>query len=354
MTRRFLQGSLLILTLFVSACSHHGAHKPSHPHKHKKGIFSQEKEDDGDGPPESDIDVTHIPNATPKVEPLSRYGNPNKYEVFGKHYYTMPHSKGYAAEGTASWYGRKFHGQRTSSGEPYDMYGMTAAHRSLPLPTYAKVENLHNGKHVIVKINDRGPFVKGRLIDLSYAAAKKLGIHASGTGKVRITAIDPVHWHKQQKEHTRLAKADTKSAKHKSAKASNAKPAAKPIQLAQADKAKAGPTQKPATKPKQGTATNSTKPKPKSKAVQTANTDKQIYIQLGAFSKKDNAQKLADRATTLTQALNNVDVRVLDSKATNKSSYKVRIGPLKDEKQAASLKKRLVALNGASPKVIYE
>lgn len=345
MTIRFLQGSLLILVLFVSACSHHGAHKPQ-SHKHKKGIFSQEeKEDDGDGPPESDIDVTHIPNATPKIEPLSRYGNPNKYEVFGKHYYTMPHSKGYAAEGTASWYGRKFHGQRTSSGEPYDMYGMTAAHRSLPLPTYAKVENLHNGKEVIVKINDRGPFVKGRLIDLSYAAAKKLGIHSTGTGKVRITAIDPTAWHKQQKKHATLAKADTKSAKLKSNKAKD-QSAAKPVQLAQSDKAKSAG--------KQNTKTNTAKPKAKTKAVQVAKADKQIYIQLGAFSKKNNAQKLADKATTLTQALNHVNVRVLEGKSTNKESYKVRVGPLKDEKEAASLKKRLVALNGATPKVIYE
>ncbi len=388
-----LKGSLLILTLLLGACSHHGAHKPSMKGKGKsKDAYAQEQ-DDGDGPPEIDLDVTHIPNATPKIEPMSRYGNPSKYEVFGVNYHTMPRSKGFVTEGTASWYGRKFHGQRTSSGEPYDMYGMTAAHKSLPLPTYAKVENLRNGKEVIVKINDRGPFVKDRILDLSYAAAKKLGIHATGTGKVRVTAIDPVAWHKQQKEHTRLA-SKSKNAGKKSTKpiqvAANST-AAKPTQVPSNKATTAKPTQgvsakattaksaqvatkstaaKPtqvatkstATKPTQ-VATKSTAAKPTqvasskatSKSTPAAKASKQIYIQLGAFSQKTNAQKLADRATTLTQALNNVDVHVLPSKKANKDSFKVRVGPLKDEKVAQDLQKKLVALNGTTPpKVVYE
>jgi rare lipoprotein A len=369
-SKNLLQGCLLILTLVISACSHHGVHKPTHVGK-KGGSTNEQQSDDGDGPPELDIDVTHIPNATPKVEPLSRFGNPTKYEVFGKNYRTMPHSRGYAAEGTASWYGRKFHGQRTSSGEPYDMYGMTAAHRSLPLPTYAKIENLHNGKEVIVKINDRGPFVKDRLIDLSYAAAKKLGIHASGTGKVRITAIDPVAWHKQQKEHTRLAHAGKK-------KVNKAKSTTKATQVALADKP-LDPTKKPlaqtttkaskttqvakavtkapakTTKATQVAKAASPTPAKTSIATQVAKTDKQIYIQLGAFSKKANAQQLADKASTLTQALSNVDAHVLSSKLANKDSYKVRVGPLKSEQEAQNLQKKLIALNGKTqPKVVYE
>ncbi len=345
------------MIILLSACSHHGAHKPQ-VHK-KRGIFSSAPSEEdqiadavaGDGPPESEFDVTHIPNATPRIEPLSRYGNPNKYEVFGKHYYTLPHSDGYSAEGTASWYGRKFHGQRTSSGEKFDMYGMTAAHRSLPLPTYAKIENLHNGKEVIVKINDRGPFVKNRLIDLSYAAAKKLGIHSSGTGKVRITAIDPVAWHKQQKEHT-LAKADNKLTKAKTSK-SAAKGAKdnKATTLVQADKAKTASTAKSSKDTKTSKAT---KVASAAKATDKATDKKQIYIQLGAFSKKNNAQKLADKATTLTTALNNINVQVHEGKLSDKGAYKVRVGPLKDEKEAKTLQKKLVALNGATPKVIYE
>jgi rare lipoprotein A len=351
-SKQLLKGWLLILTLGISACSHHGPHKPMH-HGGKNDADPITESDDGDGPPELDIDVTHIPNATPKVEPLSRFGNPTKYEVFGKNYRTMPHSRGYAVEGTASWYGRKFHGQRTSSGEPYDMYGMTAAHRSLPLPTYAKIENLRNGKEVIVKINDRGPFVKDRLIDLSYAAAKKLGIHATGTGKVRITAIDPVAWHKQQKEHTRLAQAGKK-------KVNKAKSASKDTQLAQANKT--GTTSKkaqPATKGTQlaktdKTTTTKVAAKPANK-TQVAKANKQIYIQLGAFSKKANAEQLAEKASTLTQALSNVNAQVLTGKLANKDSYKVRVGPLKSEQEAQNLQKKLVALNRSTqPKVVYE
>jgi len=112
------------------------------------------------------------------------------YVVNGKRYYTMPSSKGYKERGIASWYGTKFQGKRTSSGEPYDFYAMTAAHRSLPLPTYVEVENLQNGRSVIVKINDRGPFSKNRIIDLSYTAAVKLGILGYGTGLVEVRAID--------------------------------------------------------------------------------------------------------------------------------------------------------------------
>ncbi len=136
-------------------------------------------------------DFSKIPNAVPKHEPKSRIGNPKTYTVFNKTYCVMQSSKGYKERGTASWYGKKFHGYHTSNGEIYDMYGMSAAHKTLPLPTYAKVTNLSNGKHVIVKINDRGPFHDDRLIDLSYAAASKLGILATGTAKVEIQALDP-------------------------------------------------------------------------------------------------------------------------------------------------------------------
>lgn len=208
--KRFWVGLLLLASsLLLTGCvsvdpfSHHPEPitkpEPSPPVKATQG----------DGPPHQDIDVAHIPNAVPKVEPLSRYGNPSVYEVFGKKYKVMEKSHGYSAKGVASWYGKKFHGRKTSSGEPYDMLGMTAAHRSLPIPTYAKVTNLKNGKEVVVKINDRGPFVGDRLIDLSYAAAKKLGFHADGTTHVHITAIDPVAWHKENKN-TALAKTEDK------------------------------------------------------------------------------------------------------------------------------------------------
>lgn len=144
----------------------------------------------GDGAPR-DIDVSTIPDAVPRAEPYSRYGNPRTYTVAGKSYSVMSDSRGYVERGIASWYGTKFHGRRTSSGEPYDVYAMTAAHKSLPIPCYAKVTNLRNGRSVVVRINDRGPFIEGRIIDLSYAAARKLGIVASGTGLVEVRTIDP-------------------------------------------------------------------------------------------------------------------------------------------------------------------
>jgi rare lipoprotein A len=155
------------------------------------GCSSQKSIDTGDYAPKNPKDVSGIPDAVPRMEPRSRYGNPETYVVNGKRYYTKSSSAGYRERGIASWYGIKFHGRRTSSGELYDVYKMTAAHKTLPLPTYARVTNLRNGRSVTVKINDRGPFHANRIIDLSYAAAAKLGIREAGTGLVEVEAIDP-------------------------------------------------------------------------------------------------------------------------------------------------------------------
>ena len=134
------------------------------------------------------------PDAEPRIEAPSRAGNRSTYEVWGETYHVLPDSRGYARQGTASWYGEKFHGYATSNGEIYDMYKMSAAHRSLPLPTFARVTSLNNGRSVIVRVNDRGPFHSDREIDLSYAAAARLGILENGTGPVRVEAIDPAQW----------------------------------------------------------------------------------------------------------------------------------------------------------------
>lgn len=142
--------------------------------------------------PGAQIDPDAIADAVPRAEPKSESGNPESYVVRGERYEVRDSSAGYVAEGRASWYGRKFHGRRTSSGERYNMYAMTAAHRTLPLPTYARVTNLDNGKSVIVRVNDRGPFHEDRLIDLSYAAATRLGLVDEGTARVRVRALtDP-------------------------------------------------------------------------------------------------------------------------------------------------------------------
>jgi rare lipoprotein A len=154
-------------------------------------ISSYDILEEKDGGPDRHVDINSIPNAVPKHEPRSRYGNMSSYEVFGKRYYTLKSSQGFKERGVASWYGNKFHGRKTSSGEKYNMYAMTAAHKTLPLPTYVEVSNLENGRQIIVKVNDRGPFHQNRIIDLSYVAAKKLGITRKGTGLVEVRAINP-------------------------------------------------------------------------------------------------------------------------------------------------------------------
>jgi rare lipoprotein A len=141
-----------------------------------------------DGPPP---DLSNLPEPVPKVEPHSLYGNKSPYSVLGRTYSVLPSARGYDERGIASFYGSKFHGYKTSNLEDYDMYKFTAASKVLPLPSYARVTNLQNGKSVIVRINDRGPFHEDRVIDLSYAAAVKIGVWPKGTGLVEVQGIDP-------------------------------------------------------------------------------------------------------------------------------------------------------------------
>ncbi|PYY71512.1 septal ring lytic transglycosylase RlpA family lipoprotein [Pseudomonas jessenii] len=146
-----------------------------------------------DGAPWWDVDVSRIPDATPTLHTGPYKASP--YSVLGKTYFPLQESKTYVQSGTASWYGTKFHGQNTANGEVYDLYGMSAAHKTLPLPSYVRVTNLDNNKSVILRVNDRGPFYSDRIIDLSYAAAKKLGYAEIGTARVKVEGIDPqAYW----------------------------------------------------------------------------------------------------------------------------------------------------------------
>ena len=142
-----------------------------------------------DGPPADTLDVSLIQPVVPKPEPLAAYGNHSPYEVMGERYEVLPSAQGYVEKGVASWYGTAFHGRLTSSGEPYDLYQLTAAHKTLPLPTYVEVKHLETGESIIVRVNDRGPFKPGRIIDLSWAAAVKLGIDQAGTAPVEVRAL---------------------------------------------------------------------------------------------------------------------------------------------------------------------
>lgn len=166
----------LAATLALTSCSPAPTLGPSAP--------------DVDGPGEQ-VDTRAIRNPLPKVEPITRLGNKSPYSVFGKTYEVLPSNKNYREQGIASWYGKKFHGRKTSNGEVYDMYGMTAAHKTLPIPSYVLVTNLDNNRSIVVRINDRGPFHDSRLIDLSYVAALKLGFADQGTAKVLLESLDP-------------------------------------------------------------------------------------------------------------------------------------------------------------------
>lgn len=141
--------------------------------------------------PDHAVDLSKVPDAVPRQEPHSRWGNKTPYTVLGKRYHVLPSVEGYRQRGVASWYGKKFHGHTTSNGEVYDMYQMSAAHKSLPLPSYVRVTNLDNGRQVVVRVNDRGPFHDGRVIDLSYAAAYRLDMLGGGTARVEVEAIIP-------------------------------------------------------------------------------------------------------------------------------------------------------------------
>ncbi len=181
---------------FLAGCAGEPVQAPvvkapsSHASHYSKGGGYYLDDGPGDNPP---ADLDSIPDAVPKPEKLIPACN-RPYTTMGKTYYPETTLEPYKATGIASWYGRRYNGQKTSSGEIYDMYAMTAAHPTLPIPSYAKVTNLANGKSVIVRVNDRGPFRSDRLIDLSYTAAYKLGIIRGGSAKVEVDSILPDEW----------------------------------------------------------------------------------------------------------------------------------------------------------------
>ncbi|HEX5611361.1 MAG TPA: septal ring lytic transglycosylase RlpA family protein, partial [Burkholderiales bacterium] len=152
----------------------------------KRGAYYKD-DGPGDQPPPN---LASVPDAQPRIEPLHRFAN-RPYQVFGRDYVPLTDARNFRQRGVASWYGKRFHGKPTSSGEPYDMYAMTAAHPTLPIPSYARVTHRASGRSVVVRVNDRGPFHKGRIMDLSYAAAHRLGYANVGSAEVEVEAIIP-------------------------------------------------------------------------------------------------------------------------------------------------------------------
>ncbi len=244
-----------------------------------------------DSAPDKVLDWANIPDATPKWEPKARYGNHSPYKVWGKSYKVLPTAAGYSETGIGSWYGKKFSGRPTSSQEPYDPYAMTAAHKSLPLPSYVRVTNLENNKSIIVRVNDRGPFHGDRIIDLSYAAAHKIGYAKQGTARVKVEAITI---------------------------APQPAPVAQPAQPAT-----------PSANPTAG------------KNV--------VYLQVGAFRDLASAQSLQQQLAAVTT----VPVLINSpQESTSERFHRVRIGPFQDENSAHKVREAIKETQIADPLLI--
>lgn len=265
-----------------------------------------------DSGPSHDVDVSQIENAIPRVDPITIAGNKNPYTVNGVTYQLLPAAKGYREEGMASWYGNKFHGRKTSNGETYDMYGMTAAHKTLPIPAYVRVTNLANGRQIIVRVNDRGPFHGGRIIDLSYAGAKKLDYANSGTARVRVEVIDPVNFQPNSVSLPSLsAKVDKPEKTQSLAVASTLAPLV-------------------------------------SLPAATKKHSAQPFLQVGVYSSLNSAKQLQDQLSSITTFP--VSVRRFGEVKT--PVFKVWIGPIADQLQLAALRDRLVAQGRYKPFVV--
>jgi rare lipoprotein A len=181
---------VLLLVSLLNACSH----APEKPSSTTSSTASQNERypgKDKDWGPKDEIDMSRVPDATPRYEMRTIAGNKNPYTILGKTYHLLEDERSYKERGKASWYGYKFNGEHTSNGELYNMFSMTAAHKTLPIPSYVRVTNIANNKSVVVRVNDRGPFHSDRIVDLSYAAAQRLGITQAGTGDVEVEIVVP-------------------------------------------------------------------------------------------------------------------------------------------------------------------
>lgn len=298
--RRLL--ALIVVALLLSACAGHKPRKappsaqtgsatsapsvPSAAVPETSLPQSSRYRDARDGGPDvPTVDVSKLIEPTPRFEPRARYGNKSPYSVLGKTYRVMPDAHNYVERGIASWYGNKFHGYMTSSLEPYDMYQFSAAHKTLPLPSYVRVTNIANGKSVVVRVNDRGPFHESRLIDLSYAAAVRIGVWPKGTGMVEVRVLDG----------------------------------------------------------------SSPEPKP-SRAVPATDSHSRVFVQLGAFADRSNAQGIVQRIEEAGLGYASIVTTRIDSRQI----HRVRIGPLESVDAADALVVRLEKLGFGMPRVAID
>jgi rare lipoprotein A len=271
------------------------------------GLYAPEV---SDGRPSSAPDISNLPEPVPRAEPRSRYGNRSPYTVLGRSYRVLDSAQGYHERGVASWYGTKFNGRATSSGELYDICSFTAAHKTLPLPSYVRVTNLDNGRQLIVRVNDRGPFHEGRIMDLSYAAAIRLGVDRTGTARVEIEAVGPGDRPSPKPPYTPISSEELQPALSEDADISPPADADPPARLAMSGAQ---------------------------------------WVQVGSFGEKDNARRLADRLRDA--GVDDVDMDHVE--ADGRDLWRVRIGPV-DGQDLDALLARLRELGLSRPRVFSQ
>ncbi len=292
-----------------------------------------------DGPGENPPDLTAIREPEPRIEPLHRFAN-RPYNVFGVGYTPQVALQPHRERGLGSWYGRKFHGQKTSSGEIYDMYGMTAAHPTLPIPSYARVTNVGNGNSVVVRVNDRGPFHPGRIIDLSYAAAWKLGYVTAGSTPVEVELFTPELIAAQAA--TRRNPAATAVAQTRPASAATLA-AAKPPAASTATTV----TAMAMVPPPEARVIAAARPAPPAQTLPMEVRPAGVFLQLAAFSARDNAEAFRARLTgQLGSLAEGIEIFQRDG------LYRLHVGPYRDRGEAGGIAERLRSELQLSPMIV--
>jgi rare lipoprotein A len=299
----FILGAALVATVLLSGCGSAPQRETvsKSPPARSGGYYL----DDGPGAnPPADLDG--IPDAVPRVEPI-RGATSRPYTVMGRSYTPMSSLQPYTARGIATWYGRRYHGKPTSSGEIYDMYAMTAAHTTLPIPSYARVTHLASGRSVVVRINDRGPFVDGRIIDLSYTAAHKLGVLAGGSAMVEVETIIP-----------------------------GSAPASPPVFTVK-------PEPEPVVTPPAAVVAP---PPPTPPSIPVTADAGRYFLQLGAFGSRENAENFLARLQASLGAADNLHIHARDQ------LFRVHAGPYASQVDARSAANRLAEALGVKPMVL--
>jgi rare lipoprotein A len=340
---RLVRAALILLVVSLSGCGlfsrrtapDHQASAPSGttsapsapgPTSSKKAGAFYEDDGPGEHPP---ANLDSILDAVPKAEPLRAAAN-KPYSVFGREYVPQTSLKPFKQRGVASWYGKKFNGAQTSSGEIYDMYAMTAAHPTLPIPSYARVTNLANSRSVIVRVNDRGPFLSERVMDLSYAAAYRLGYVRAGSAQVEVESIDPVKFVPTAVAKNGAPAVAKPASQAPVAEVMPAKPAAKET-VVETDAAVSAPM----TLAAPASAAPPVMPPPVTQ-LPIATEASGIYVQLGAFSQRDNAEAFRTRVYQRLDWLNDT-IHI----SIGGGLYRLHLGPYRDRAEAERMAQRI-------------